>query len=69
MKDIKKKFLGVQRKTIRIVKGPEGKMCEEQLKSLDVLGREQRNRGTEGRPQGGCSSSQGAKGSTELCSL
>ena len=40
-------------------KSPEGKVCEERLRTLDLLSTEQR---AEGRPHGGCSSSQGAEG-------
>jgi len=42
-----------------MVKGPESKMDEEQLRSLALSAQ---SRGAEGRPQGSCSSSQGAEG-------
>ena len=42
-----------------MVKGMEGKMYEEQLRSLGVLSQ---SRGAEGRPHGGCSSSHGVEG-------
>ena len=49
---------------MKTVRSLECKVCEEQLRSLGVL-----SRGAEGSPHGGCSSSQGAEGSAELCSV
>jgi len=44
--------------------GLAGKGCEERLRLCSA-----QSRGAEGRPRGGCSSSQGAEGSAELCSV
>jgi len=49
----------VQRRATKMGKGLEGKVSEEWLRPLGVLSPEQR---AEGRPHGGCSSSQGVEG-------
>jgi len=54
----------IQRKTAKMGKGLAGKGCEERLRLCSA-----QSRGAEGRPRGGCSSSQGAEGSAELCSV
>lgn len=51
---------------MKIVNGVEGKVYEEQLRAL---GCSAQRRGAEGRPDGGCSSSQERRGSAEICSL
>ena len=58
MKDIKL-LESVKHRTMRMVKGLEGKMYEGQLRPLVCSAQ---SPGAEGRPDGGCSSSQGAEG-------
>ena len=57
----------IQRRAMKMVKGLEGKMYEEGLRSLDCS---VQCRGAEGRPHGSCSPSGGEwRGSAELCYL